>query len=340
MLRYYLAIDQGGTKTDAIVFTRDGEILAHGNDRAIRSPEENYTRQQAQFIRVAADNALSAAGIAIDQIDGVWGALNGADWAHDYPRLTRLTAGALAIDEQKITIINDCIGAMRGGTDDKRCAVICVGSGLNIAVRAESGEEIIYGYFIAQQDQGGGALGEAAWQAAVDAWNGLGEPTAITDALLQQYQKDDLQSLYIAFTDGEIPMQHKKMAPALMRVAQERDPVALRIVNAAGERLSQYVHQAMKKLSIAGKPLTLVVSGGVTKGAGIVLTESIKRHIQAIEPNVHCVDAPYEPVAGTALVGLDALCDRHIPDDIKETFRLSALRHGLFRNGTKGEKEP
>lgn len=330
-LRFFLAIDQGGTKTDAIVFTSDGEILSQGNDRKIRSSDENYTRQQAQFIRLAAENALDAAGVRLDQLDGVWGALNGADWAHDYPRLVKLSAGALSVDPSKITIINDCIGAMRGGTDDKRCAVLCVGSGLNCAVRDGDGEEIIYGYFIAEADQGGGALGKAAWQAAVDAWNGLGEKTQITDALLRLYNKNDLQSLYIAFTDGEIPLEHKEMAPPLMAAASSDDTVAMRVVDESAARYAQYVHQGMKRLFISGEPLTLVISGGVTKGAGRVLTAAVERHMIALEPRVTCVDAPFEPVAGTALIGLDALYDFRIPEEVKENFRVSALRHGLLR---------
>jgi len=184
-MQYHLAIDQGGTKTDALVFTQDGSILGIGNDRAIRTHSDNYQAQQAQFIRVAAENALKAANVSIADIASVRAALNGADWAHDYPRLQSLTARALIVPEEIVSIINDCIGAMRGGTAEPRCAVVCVGTGLNCAAQNECGEQYIYGYFIPNRDQGALALGESAWCAMTDEWNGMGQATAITPEVLR-----------------------------------------------------------------------------------------------------------------------------------------------------------
>lgn len=329
---FYLAIDQGGTKTDAIVVSASGDILSAGNDRTIRAYGENYALNQAQFIRLAAGNALSAAGIGIEQIDGVCAALNGADWDHDYPRLRALTADALETDPSKVTVINDCIGAMRGGTADRRCAVLCIGSGLNCAVRNGDEGEIIYGYFIAECDQGGGALGREVWRAVVDQYNGLGRETLLTPLTLEHFSMDAIPQLYIAFTDGTIPFDLKRLAPVLMRAAVAGDAVALGIIAQTSDRLCRYITCAMDRLGMDDQPLTLVISGGVTKGDGCVLTDALRHRMRALKPAVRCVSAAYEPVAGTALVALDAQYARAIPEEVNRRFCQSAQRIGLMRN--------
>ncbi len=339
-MRYLMGIDQGGTKTDAVIVREDGLILGRGDDRAVRSPNENYVASQARFIRHAAESAAMASGIAMDNIDRVVAALNGADWPHDYPRLTALAAQALDYDESRITVVNDCIAAMRGGTEEKRCAVLCVGTGLNCAVRSETGEEYVYGYFVADCDQGGSALGRDAWLAMIDEWTGLGPPTRITREALDHYRMPDTQALYIAFTDGRLPMQPKNMAPLLMRAAEAGDAVALGIVNRMSGRLAKYVSLGMKKLGIDGQPLPLVISGGATKSAGHVLTRAIERDMAALAPQVRCISARLEPVAGSALLALDALYPGGMPDRIRENFEQSAQAMGLLRGQEGDLKQP
>jgi len=135
----------------------------------------------------------------------------------------------------------------------------------------------------------------------------------------------------MAFTDGEIPYETKDMAAPLMRAAEAGDREALRIIGEMSERLAKYVNGALRKVGLSGQALPLVISGGVTKGKGHVLTDSIKRHMAQLQPQVRCVSAEFEPIAGTALLTLDVLHASGIPNEVMHNFRGDAGRLGLLR---------
>lgn len=334
---FYLAIDQGGTKTDAVIVASNGEIIGYGNDSDIRYPGEDYMAEQARFLQTASNNALSHAGVTMADISGVCASLNGADWAYDYERLRSMVSETLSIDVKNINVINDCIGAMRGGTMKKDCAVLCVGSGVNCAVRSAEGHEYIYGYFIADDDQGGGALGRAAWKAILDAVNGLGQPTMLTKLVLEKYKKPDVESLFIAFTDKEIPMEPKSLAPIVMKAARLHDAVAMKIIENMGMRLAMYVVRGLEKIGIKERSVELVISGGVTKGDGVVLMDVIEEQICSAAPNVTIVEAMYEPIAGATLIVLDNLYPKGLPKEVSHTFHESTVQYGMTRNIRKGK---
>ena len=73
-----------------------------------------------------------------------------------------------------ISIVNDCLIAMRAATASDKCGIICAGSGVNCAVRNGS-REIIFGYYIPDSVQGGASIGAAAVQKVFDAQAGGGD---------------------------------------------------------------------------------------------------------------------------------------------------------------------
>lgn len=304
-MKYYLSIDQGGSKTEALIFTDKGNILAFGDDRGLREPGESYARMQGRWIRYAAEAALQKAGMSLADLSAACCSLNGADWPEDYERLRKLVSGELGLSEENILIVNDCIGAMRGGTNGGNQAVLCAGTGMNCAVRAADGREYIYGYFVNAPDQGGGAIGTRAWQSILDAYTGLGPDTVLTSLLLEMHGESDLVELYKKFTSSRVPFKNYELSPLVMRGAKMGDSVSREIVGTAAERMVCYMENAAVKLGLENEQVTLVLTGGVFKGDGEVL-------FQAIEQNIHekglyftCTAAHYEPVAGAALLLLD-----------------------------------
>lgn len=306
-MKYYVAIDQGGSKTEALIFTDEGRILAFADDRDLRKPGESYYKLQGRWIRYAAEKALAQVGLTTKDLSGASCALNGADWAEDYDRLRRLVSAELSIPEESVKIVNDCVGAMRGGTDQGSQGVLCAGSGMNIAVRKADGRELIYGYFVNPLDQGGGALGTKAWQSILDAYTGVGPATRLSSLILEKYNEPDLVSLYKKFTGNQIVFRNYDLSPLLMRAGKEGDAVALDILETAGRRMLCYIEKGMEKLDFGGEQLTLVLTGGVFKGDGEILFQLIERMIRDKGLNIVCVKPQFEPVAGAALLIVDEL---------------------------------
>lgn len=304
-MKYYLAIDQGGSKTEALIFTDAGSILAFADDRGLRKPGESYAALQGRWIRYAAERALEKAGLLLEGLSGACCSLNGADWDEDYVRLRALVSRELGLAQQNIRIVNDCIGAMRGGTSGGNQAVLCAGTGMNCAMRAADGREHIYGYFVNAPDQGGGAIGTKAWQSILDAHTGLGPQTVLTQLLLEQHGETDLVELYKKFTSGQVPFRNYSLSPLVMRGAKMGDAVSREIVETAAGRMVRYMELAAKKLQLEDEQVTLVLTGGVFKGNGDALFEAIERCIAQKGLRFVCTAAHYEPVAGAALLLLD-----------------------------------
>ena len=308
-MKYFLAIDQGGSKTEALIFGQDGRILAFADDRDLRVPGESYYSLQGRWIRYAAEKALEKAELSLSDLAGACCSLNGADWESDYQRLRTLVSNELGLAEANILIVNDCIGAMRGGTSGGNQAVLCAGTGMNCAVRAADGREYIYGYFVNAPDQGGGALGTRAWQAILDAYTGLAPQTLITQLLVQHHGETDLVELYKKFTTNKIVFRNYDLSPLLMRAAKANDPVAVNILETAARRMVTYIEKAAQKLDLQQEQVTLVLTGGVFKGDGEEFFQTIERNIAARGLNFVCTQAHYEPVAGAALLLLDELAE-------------------------------
>ena len=306
-MKYYLAIDQGGSKTEAVVFTDTGHILAFGDDRGLRNHGESYLAMQGTWIRLAAERALDKIGLTLADLSGTCCSLNGADWPEDYDRLRHLVSKELGLDETDILIVNDCIGAMRGGTSGGNQAVLCAGSGMNCAVRAADGREYIYGYFVNAPDQGGGAIGTKVWQSILDAYTGLGPETCLTQLLLEKYGEPDLVSLYKKFTSAQVAFRNFDLCPLAMRAAKAQDPVAQEIIRVTAERMVQYMELGAQKLNLEKEEITLVMTGGVFKGDGKVLFDAVRNEIHRKHLDFTCTSARYEPVAGAALLLLDTL---------------------------------
>jgi len=143
---YIVGIDQGGTKTDIIIADHAGNIAAAGNDRdwvpenaappAGLKGNLSSARRALRMTRIqhAFNKAMEAAGLKLQDIESVSACCTGADWAFEYEIDRRYLLAALSIE--KISLYNDCVGALRGGIEIKNrdCAVLCIGTGANCAV--------------------------------------------------------------------------------------------------------------------------------------------------------------------------------------------------------------
>ena len=66
-------------------------------------------------VEEAAMRALRQAGLSIEAVDVLSAGLSGADWPEEYDLLRQALFELTGIDD--IRVYNDCIIAMRGGTD-------------------------------------------------------------------------------------------------------------------------------------------------------------------------------------------------------------------------------
>jgi N-acetylglucosamine kinase-like BadF-type ATPase len=331
-----MGIDQGGTKTDVVIADHTGHILGTGNDRGW-TPVSGE-RRAVRMIRVkyAAEKAASDAGIPLENIERVSASCNGADWAFEYEVGRKNLRNTLGTGQ--VSLYNDCIGALRGGTETKHrdCAVICLGTGANCAVKNREGDEYIYAYYLKDIHQGAGAIGRFIFQAVYDAESGMGEKTLLTALLLEKTGYKTVDELYMSITTGrtetELPWrpEHKEYSPLLFQAIKMGDKVAREYVEWFCRGLARYVVNAARKLKMEDREITLVVSGGVPK-SGSIMTDLLQQRLKEDLPGITCLNALFEPVIGALLLEYDRLYPEGIPADVIGEMKRSCTERNLLR---------
>jgi N-acetylglucosamine kinase-like BadF-type ATPase len=308
-MRYILGIDQGGTKTIAAVANEHGSILAVGcADGACHCVQGMNTAMQC--VREATEQALDTAGCSLEDIEIVYAGMTGADWPYEYEQLG--TALRELFRSSRVIVDNDCMIAMRSGSDRTNAAVICVGTGMNAAVRTAEGERYIYGYYINHEDSGGEALGRLALKAVFNAACGLAPSTGLTEKLLSYYgvvQTDELLRLHSSRQLGD----YKWLAPCVFETANEGDQEANHLVEQFGIRLARYVTVASRRMGIVNQEIDVVLTGSIFKTDCLSFHRAVERTLQSELDKAKMVHPRYEPVIGSVLFGLEELHNRLFP---------------------------
>jgi N-acetylglucosamine kinase-like BadF-type ATPase len=332
-----MGIDQGGTKTDVVIADHSGHVLGFGNDRDWTAVTGERRAVRMLRVKHAAEKAAADAGLSLADIQSVSASCNGADWDFEYEIGRKNLRNALGINN--VTLYNDCIGALRGGTEikGKDCAVICLGTGANCAVVNRKGEEYIYAYYLKDIHQGAGAIGKFVFQAVYDAEAGLGEKTLLTSLLLEKTGYRSVNELYMSVTTGctetEVPWRpsYKEYSPLLFQAIKMGDAVAEKYIEWFCKELAHYVIVAARKLGMKNREVIMVLSGGVPK-SGSIMVELLQKNLKKDLPGINCLNARYEPVMGALLLEYDRLYPDGIPEDAMKEIDRCSVERNLFRS--------
>jgi N-acetylglucosamine kinase-like BadF-type ATPase len=325
---YSLGIDQGGTKTIAIVADDEGRILGKGISEGACHFFDGMPKAIAA-VEAAARLALAEAKITARDIRAVSAGLAGANWPEEIVALeTELRALFPAED---IRVYNDCLIAVRGGTARHRCAVICAGTGLNVAVHFGAGAPFVYNNYIEDLDQGARGIGARALRAIFLSEIGVLPPTTLTKVALSLFGLDNVDKLLLAFQRQQLRKPIQDLSPLLFEAAAQLDSVALTIIREFALSISRYPIGAIQKHAAQNADLDIVLSGGLFKAKGTSLVENIASEIHGVAPNVKIVEAAFEPVVGAVLLVLDSKYHGEIPIAVMQNCRASAEKLNLLR---------
>lgn len=328
-MEYILGVDQGGTKTMAAIADREGNILSCGYGRGrVFDPAEGL-QSSLDAIRETYRDAVTRAGISFDEINMLYAGLTGADWPHEYAELGNALHKMTGL--RNIRLFNDCVIAMRSGTEKSFGAAVCAGTGLNVCIKSPEGKEFIYGYFIHDKYQGGTAIGERAVTAVIESSIGLEPPTALTEVLMCTFDTDSAEELLFKKVNGQLGDQSKYLVPAVLQKANEGDLVAGKIVREMAEKWAKYVVEGLKRFDMLQLETEIVFAGSVLKAKSETLREMMKAAILEAAPKARIVDSYYEPVVGAILLALDDLYREGIPETVKQNVKRTCGIHNLIR---------
>jgi len=341
-----MAIDQGSTKTDIVIADNAGNIKGYANDRDLMAsgkidtyPYYKKDRRVVRVVRIrhAAEKALADAGLKLSDIQSICASCTGADWDYEYDLWRKNLQDDLGV--KQVSVYNDCIGALRGGTEmqGKDCAIICLGTGANCAVKNREGKEYIYAYYLRGEHQGSGAIGWFVFDAVYNAESGFGPPTLLTKLLLEKTGYKSVDEILMHITAGRHEDEdqweptYQDYTTLLFQAIKMGDKVALNYLKWLCKDLARYVIAASQKLNIQDREITVVLSGGVAKN-GALMSELLEKELKEHLPKTKCVNARLEPVAGALLLDYDRLYPDGIPKNVMERFEQSCTERNLYRS--------
>jgi N-acetylglucosamine kinase-like BadF-type ATPase len=305
-----LAVDGGNSKTDVALVAADGRLLAavHGPTSSHQAVgvERGMERLAAM---VAEAHALAGPGASDRAEVGVY-CLAGADTPGDIRLLTsRLAAHGFAGTD---LLRNDTFAALRAGTDRGWGVVVICGHGVNAAGVAPDGRTARFDALGEISGDWGGAT-DVGWQglaAAVRARDGRGPRTVLERTVPAHFGLASPHALTMAMYDGRV--QHRRideLSPVVFAAAMDGDAAARAIADRLADEVVAMAGAMIRRLHLTRLDPEVVLGGGVFRTPDATFRERIEAGVQAIAPRARLVRSDAPPVAGAALLGLDALRD-------------------------------
>jgi N-acetylglucosamine kinase-like BadF-type ATPase len=326
-MSYILGVDGGNTKTIALVANTDGTILGVGRSGCsdiygAKSPEAALSEAYA-----AVSVALSTAGIKKEALAAGCFSIAGADWREDIEFLE----GAFAGYSEKVTVVNDAMGALRAGSPDGTGVVVACGTGAATGARNAVGH--IWHSSFWQEPQGAHELGQKAIFAVYRAALGVEPPTSLTPRVLEFFGKQSVEELLYLFTGRRMShpedTQVAKVARVLLDEATHGDVVARRIVQAHGTALGDYALVAARRVKIEDTAFSLVLAGGVFRHTGRLLADTLIERVHTASPQARPIFSRFEPAIGALLLAYEAV-GVIVNEALLEKLATSAPQTTLF----------
>lgn len=321
-----LALDQGQTKTNALLLAENGEILGNGTAGGASHYKDGLEKASA-MMQEAADNALSQAGLLRSDIAQICGGIAAANWPEEITMLREEMERVFHVDNA--VVLNDCVIALRAGTDSDDAIVLCTGSGMNSAVFAGGKLSLVYNNYIDLYDQGSEGLGARAFQAAFESHMCYKKPTTLGKRLMDHFGIHDMDQLMLAFYKNHLPKPLKDVAEIVFEEAMHNEPAALEIIYSFGKSISQYVIGAVRRFDVNPADFKVILTGGVFKNPNPLLYETVCSQIHRIYANIRIEQSYYEPIIGAALMALDERGPKD--DEAHERCKREAQEKGLVR---------
>jgi len=302
MMRYFLGVDVGSSKTHALAADETGQALGFGEDGAGNHETVGYAGLNAA-LNTAAGRALEAAGLAKEQIAGAGFGVSGYDWPSE--RANTLGAIATLGLTAPVDAVNDAVLGILAQSGWGLGVVS--GTGCNCwgwdEARRRMGQVTGHGLRLGE-GAGSGDLVEMALQKVAHEWTRRGPATALTPAFLRHTGARDLPDLLEGVVNGRYDLS-ASAAPLVFQTAALGDPVALDLIRWAGAELGELAKAVIRQLEFEKLSFDVVQIGSMFDGSPL-LTEVMRDTIHGLAPGARLVRLTVPPVVGAVRLGMEA----------------------------------
>ena len=299
-MEYIIGIDGGGTNTIGLLATKTGEYIAD-----CHSGPSNYhvvgTKQTHDVLNEVVTNLSSHIdGISLDSIHFCVG-MAGLGRNED-KKVIGLICDEIGIGKNRI-LTHDAHIALVGGTGKHEGVIIISGTGSIVYGVDKNGAEARaggWGYILG--DEGSGYdIAIKGLQAVVRAADARDKPTQLTDMILKRLELNEPHDL-IRWTHSADRDKIAQLSQVVIEAADTGDSKADVIIDNAIYELTHTFVTVVKQLRFS-HPLEVVLNGGNLIHEN-VLSDRLKKWIQANIPGSSVVTPKHEPAYGAVLLAM------------------------------------
>ncbi|HEY4269926.1 MAG TPA: BadF/BadG/BcrA/BcrD ATPase family protein [Galbitalea sp.] len=297
-----VGVDGGGSKTDAVALTLDGELIARASDVG-SSPHfigvEESVRQVDRLVRevsggrevLQANLYLSGIDLPIE-VDVFRENLSHLPWA-----------------SEGTVIDNDLYALLRAGTSARDAVAVVCGSGINAIGRRADGQTARFAALgMISGDWGGGTgIGEAAIWNAVRGNDLRGPHTSLTAAIPGSFGLATIDEVTHALHLNEFDYSDLgRLSPLVFEHADAGDAVSIALVRRQGTEIALMAISAIERLGMTGHAVPVVLGGGVVASGHPILLDAVRATLSTRTPNAAIVHVATPPIVGAALLAFES----------------------------------
>ena len=295
-----VAVDGGGTKTDAVALSLDGDLVGRR-----RGPGSSPHFEGLDASVGVVDELVRgvSGGSPVAQVDLY---LSGLDLPIEIAQY-RDAVAPLEWASAPLVVDNDLFALLRAGTEEADAVAVVCGSGVNAVGVSADGDTVRFPSLGALSGDWGGGSGlgpEALWHAARDV-DGRGPRTMLTGLLLERLGAASVPDLIEELHFERRP--HSDLigvAPAIFDAAAAGDAVAVGLVERQADEVVAYVRAIVTRLGFADRAVPVVLGGSILTAGHALLDERIEAGVRAVAAHARIVRLSAPPIVGAALAAL------------------------------------
>jgi N-acetylglucosamine kinase-like BadF-type ATPase len=301
-MEYFLGIDIGGTKSQAVIATRSGKAIGFGHGGAGNWEDVGYAGLRETLQAIARD-ALVSAGITRHQITGAGFGIAGYDWnSQRAPHMEAISS--LGLENARIELVNDTLIGMIAGSAAGWGIAIVAGTRANCMGRDLQGHiGRMTGYGPRMGEVGGGLeIAGKAVEAVAKEWSRRGAPTRLTRLLLERTGARDVEDFLEGVSLERIRID-ASAAPLVFQAANEGDGVAIEIMMWAGKELAELAKGVIRQLHFEQLEFDAVLIGSIHRSSAL-LAQTMQDAIRAFAPGARFVPLGVPAAIGGVLLAM------------------------------------
>jgi len=289
---YYLGIDGGGTKTEAILADRTGRILGMGRSGG---SNPNFVGKKKAFQSILEAIRLTLCELDPKIISHV---------AICIPGIKKYQQGIISLlpfDKERLTISTDELSTFYSALLKEYGVVVLAGTGsFVLGINKRGVKASVGGWGPIIGDWGSGYwIGREALKSVVQEHDGMGSRTLLTEKIINYYGIESINCLRSVL----VPDKVSQLASLVYEEALEGDAVALSIINRAADHLGKMAEYVIKKLDMDNVEYDLSLTGGISK-LGDLLCQSFQEGLSKTCPFINIIKPRCIPVIGALLLAM------------------------------------